>query len=140
MNWSPTNIINSHYRLPPLLCQISTNEDCIFKQMTIHLSLDFSSFSFPFSFYIQIPVLCPITPVKVETSPQHLIGKKVEASLRILTYLRKIGFSFSYGKHGDLLRLIKASNDINGVSKFDNFLSFGTKQNALHQIFLRYDF
>ena len=31
--------------------------------------------------------------------------------------------------------MIRASNEIDGVSKFDNYLSFGAKQNAPWQIF-----
>ena len=33
-----------------------------------------------------------------------------------------------------------ASNEIERISKFDNFLSFGAKQNALRIYFSRYDF
>ena len=52
-----------------------------------------------------------------------------------LTYSREIGFSFSYGKVGELLRAIGPSNEIDRVSKFDNSLSFGAKQKSLGQIF-----
>ena len=44
-------------------------------------------------------------------------------------------FSFSYAKVEHLIKLIEASNEIERVSKFDNSLSFGTKQNALRPIF-----
>ena len=44
------------------------------------------------------------------------------------------GFSFSYEKVEGLRRANGASNEIDRVSKFDNSLSFGAKQNALQQI------
>ena len=53
----------------------------------------------------------------------------------LLTYSRETGFSFSYGKVGDLHQAYGPSNEIDRVSKFDNSLSFGAKQNALRQIF-----
>ena len=62
-------------------------------------------------------------------------GKKSKSVFDFLTYSRKTGFSFSYGKVVHLIRLIGASNEIDRVSKFDNSLSFGAKQNALRQIF-----
>ena len=52
-----------------------------------------------------------------------------------LTYLRETWFSFSYGEVVELNRPNVASNEIEWVSKFDNSLSFGAKQNALQQIF-----
>ena len=52
-----------------------------------------------------------------------------------LTYLREIGFSFSYYEVEGLDQPNRASDEIDRVSKFDNSLSFGTKQNALRQIF-----
>ena len=55
--------------------------------------------------------------------------------LDLLTYSRETWFSFSYGKVGNLDRLIGACNEIDRVSKFDIYLSFGAKQNALRQIF-----
>ena len=55
--------------------------------------------------------------------------------LDFLTYSRETGFSFSYEEVEALLGLIGASNEIDRVSKFDNSLSFGAKQNALRQIF-----
>ena len=64
-----------------------------------------------------------------------LSGKKSKSVFDFLTYSRETGFSFSYGKVGDLHRPIEASNEIDRVSKFDNSLSFGAKQNALRQIF-----
>ena len=51
------------------------------------------------------------------------------------TYSRETGFSFSYGEVGDLHRPNGPSNEIDRVSKFDNSLSFGAKQNALQQVF-----
>jgi len=66
---------------------------------------------------------------------QFLSGKKSKSVFDFLTYSRETGFSFSYGKVGDLHRPIEASNEIDRVSKFDNSLSFGAKQNALRQIF-----
>ena len=65
-----------------------------------------------------------------------LSGKKSKSVFDFLTYSRETGFSFSYGKVGDLHRPIEASNEIDRVSKFDNSLSFGPKQNVLRQIFL----
>ena len=50
-----------------------------------------------------------------------------------LTYLRE-GFSFSYAEVVHLFRLNVASNEIDRVSKFDNSLSFGAKQNALREM------
>ena len=64
-----------------------------------------------------------------------IIGKKKSKSVcDFLTYSRKTGFSFSYGKVGNLLGLIAPLDEIDGISKFDNSLSFGAKQNALRQI------
>ena len=65
----------------------------------------------------------------------QLSGKQSKSVFDFLTYSRKTGFSFSYGKVGKLLRAIGPSNEIDRVSKFDNSLSFGAKQNALRQIF-----
>ena len=45
------------------------------------------------------------------------------------------GFSFSYGEVSELIRAIALLDEIDRVSKFDNSLSFGAKQNALGQIF-----
>ena len=42
----------------------------------------------------------------------------------------------SYAKVEELIRPIGPSNKIDRVSKFDNSLSFGARQNALFQIFL----
>ena len=64
-----------------------------------------------------------------------LSGKKSKSVFDFLTYPRETGFSFSYEKVEHLIRLIEASNEINRVSKFNNSLSFGVKQNALQQIF-----
>ena len=61
--------------------------------------------------------------------------KKSKTVFDFLTYSRETGFSFSYGEVAGLFRLIGPSNEIDRVSKFDNSLSFGAKQNALRQIF-----
>ena len=66
-----------------------------------------------------------------------LSGKKSKSVFDFLTYSRETGFLFSYGKVGHLHRPIGASNETDKVSKFDNYLSFGTKQNALRQIFFK---
>ena len=60
-----------------------------------------------------------------------LSGKKSKSVFDFLTYSRETGFSFSYGEVRNLIRLIGASDEINGVSKFNYSLSFGAKQNAL---------
>ena len=52
-------------------------------------------------------------------------GKKSKSVFDFLTYSRETGFSFSYEK----------VEHLDKVSKFDNSLSFGAKQNALQQIF-----
>ena len=52
-----------------------------------------------------------------------------------LTYSRKTELLFSNEEVGELVGLIAPSDEIDGVSKFDNSLSFGAKQNALQQIF-----
>ena len=62
-------------------------------------------------------------------------GKKSKSVFDFLTYSRETGFSFSYAKVSHLFRLIEPSNEIDRVSKFDNSLSFGAKQNSLRQIF-----
>ena len=64
-----------------------------------------------------------------------LSGKKSKSVFDFLTYSRETGFSFPYGEVVNLIWLIEASNEIDRVSKFDNSLSFGAKQNALQQIF-----
>ena len=51
-----------------------------------------------------------------------------------LTYSRETGLLFSDEEVGELIRLIAPSDEIERVSKFDNSLSFGAKQNALRQI------
>jgi len=61
--------------------------------------------------------------------------KKSKSVFDFLTYSRETWFSFSYGKVGHLNRPNVASDEIDRVSKFDNSLSFGAKQNALRQIF-----
>ena len=64
-----------------------------------------------------------------------LSGKKLKSVFDFLTYSRETGFSFSYAEVGALLGANEPSNEIDRVSKFDNSLSFGAKQNALRQIF-----
>ena len=64
-----------------------------------------------------------------------LSGKKSKSVFDFLTYLRETGFSFSYEEVGNLHRANGPSNEIDRVSKFNNSLSFGAKQNALQQIF-----
>ena len=64
-----------------------------------------------------------------------LSGKKSKSVFDFLTYLREKGFLFSYAEVEDLHRANEASNEIDRVSKFNNSLSFGAKQNALRQIF-----
>ena len=61
----------------------------------------------------------------------RLSGKKSKSVFDFLTYLRETGFSFSHEKVVGLHRPNVASNEIERVSKFDNSLSFGAKQNAL---------
>ena len=48
-----------------------------------------------------------------------------------MTYSRKTGLLFSNEEVGELVGLIAPLDEINRVSKFDNSLSFGAKQNAL---------
>ena len=64
-----------------------------------------------------------------------LIGKKVEVSFRLFDIFERNMFFFSYGKVSELIGLIALSDEIDRISKFDNSLSFGAKQNALQQIF-----
>ena len=64
-----------------------------------------------------------------------LSGKKLKSVFDFLTYSREIVFSFSYEEVEELHHPIRASNRIDWVSKFDNLLSFGAKQNALRLIF-----
>ena len=65
------------------------------------------------------------------TQDLNLLGKKSKSVFDFLTYLRETWFSFSYEKVGELVGQDEPSNEINRVSKFDNSLSFGAKQNAL---------
>ena len=60
-----------------------------------------------------------------------LSGKKLKSVFDFLTYLRETGFSFSYEEVEDLHRPNEPSNEIDRVSKFNNYLSFSAKQNAL---------
>ena len=62
-------------------------------------------------------------------------GKKSKSVFDFLTYSRETGFSFSYEEVEHLHRANGPSNEIDRVSKFNNSLSFGAKQNALRQIF-----
>ena len=62
-------------------------------------------------------------------------GKKSKSVFDFLIYSRETVFSFFYEKVGNLHRLNVASDEIDWVSKFDNFLSFGANQNALQHIF-----
>ena len=64
-----------------------------------------------------------------------IIGKKVEVSLQLFDIFERNRVFISYGKVVGLIRLIKASDKISRVNKFNNSLSFGAKQNALRQIF-----
>ena len=61
--------------------------------------------------------------------------KKSESVFDFLSYSRETRFPFSHAKVVGLNRAIEAFNEIDRVSKFDNFLSFGPKQNSLQQIF-----
>ena len=69
------------------------------------------------------------------TTDVKLSGKKSKSVFDFLTYSRETWFSFSYSKVGNLFRAIAPSDKIDRVSKFDNSLSFGAKQNGLRQIF-----
>ena len=82
-----------------------------------------SCFSLHLSSFLQFP-----------TSDYVWWGKKSKLVFNFLTYSRETWLSFSYGIVGNLFRLIEPSNEIDRVSKFDNSLSFGAKQNALRQI------
>ena len=61
--------------------------------------------------------------------------KKSKSVFDFLTYSRETGFSFSYAEVECLDRANEPSKKIERVSKLDNSLSFGAKQNALQQIF-----
>ena len=62
-----------------------------------------------------------------------LSGKKSKSVFNFLTYSRETGLLFSDEEVGALDRPNGASDEIDRVSKFDNSLSFGAKQNALRQ-------
>ena len=64
-------------------------------------------------------------------------GKKLKSVFNFLTYSRETWFSFSYGKVVNIDQAIKASNEIDKVSKFDDSLSFGADENSLWQIFFK---
>ena len=68
----------------------------------------------------------------------HNREKKSKSVFDFLTYLRETGFSLFYEKVSGLIGLIGPSDKINRVSKFDNSLSFGAKQNALRHIFFAF--
>ena len=72
---------------------------------------------------------------KFDSKSLNKSGKESKSVFDFLTYSRETGFSFSYAKILELIRAIEASTEINRVSKFDNSLSLGAKQNALRQIF-----
>ena len=63
------------------------------------------------------------------------LGINSKSVLVFLTFSKKTRFLFSYAKVEALNWQTGNSNEIDRVSKFDNFLSFGAKQNALWQIF-----
>ena len=65
------------------------------------------------------------------------MGKKLKSIFDFLSYSRETWFSFSYGDVENLMRLNKACNEIERVSKFDNSLLFGAKKNSLQQIFFK---
>ena len=62
-----------------------------------------------------------------------LIRKKV--SLQLFDMFKRNRAFISDKEVGELVGLISPMDEIDRVSKFDNFLSFGAKQNALQQIF-----
>ena len=66
---------------------------------------------------------------------KSIIGKKVGVSLRLFDIFERNMVLFSYAEVEHLYRANVTYNEIDGVSKFDNSVSFGTKQNALQQIF-----
>ena len=63
------------------------------------------------------------------------LGKKSKSVLVFLTFSKETRSLFSYAKVEALNWQIGNSNEIDRVSKFDNFLSFGAKQKSLEQIF-----
>ena len=69
-----------------------------------------------------------IVAFHVDENKTIIIGKKVEVSLRLFDI-------FERNRVEHLHRPNEASDEIDRVSKFDNSLSFGAKQNALRQIF-----
>ena len=62
-------------------------------------------------------------------------GKKLKSVFVFLTYLKETWFLFSFAKVEAVNQQIGDFNKIDRVSKFDNSLLFGAKQNALPQIF-----
>ena len=60
-----------------------------------------------------------------------VIQKKSKSVIDFLTYSRGTGLLFSDDEVGELIGLIVPLDEIDRVSKFDNSLSFGAKQNAL---------
>ena len=94
------------------------------------------SYIFPkFSFFLFFPLPFPSPSSDPLIFKTQLSGKKSKSVFDFLTYSRETWFSFSYGEVGNLDRANVASDKIDGVSKFDNSLSFGAKQNSLRQIF-----
>ena len=61
--------------------------------------------------------------------------KKLKSVFDFLTYSRETGLLFSNEEDGELVGLIAPLDKIDWVSKYDNSLSFGAKQNTLRQIF-----
>ena len=64
----------------------------------------------------------------------ELSEKKSKSVFDFFTYWRETWFSFSYEEIRNLHRAIAPLDKIVRVSKFDNSISFGAKQNALQQI------
>ena len=57
--------------------------------------------------------------------------KKAKSVFEFLTYSRETWFSFSHAEIVNLIWQNEPLNEIDRVSKFDNSLSFGAKQNSL---------
>ena len=92
--------------------------------------------AFNYSFFLSLVSVVPSIflvslPFLSSFFSSRLSGKKSKSVFDFLTYSRETGFSFSYGKVKGLIQMIGTSDEISRVSKFDNSLSFGAKQNAL---------
>ena len=74
------------------------------------------------------------------SSLRTLSGKESKSVFDFFTYSREPWFSFSYGKVFEIDVPIKASNEIDMVSKFDNSLLLGVQQIINNKYFLCYDF